>query len=119
MGLERLIMLLSQLEQEKTAGPDLFVAALNQDAVALSYGLVQALRLNGRWAEMEYQPASLKSKMKRADKLGAARVLILGPDEISQGRAILRDMKTKEQTELSLETIQESLLDIIGKGERN
>ena len=119
MGLERLIILLSQLEREKNQGPDLFVAALNQDAVNRSFGLVQALRLKGCQAEMEYQPASLKSKMKRADKLGAARVLILGPEEISRGQAILRDMKTKEQTELSLETIQESLLDIIGKGERN
>ncbi|MFH1137213.1 MAG: histidine--tRNA ligase [Pseudomonadota bacterium] len=119
VGLERLIMLLSELEQPQAPGPELFVAALDAAAAAASFGLVQGLRRRGVWAEMEYQPGSLKSKMKRADKLGAARVLILGPDEMARGLAILRDMKSKEQKELPLDEIQGRLLDIIGKGERN
>ncbi len=47
--------------------------------------------------------------MKRADRLGAARVLILGADEIQRGTAQLRDMATGEQRETSLEGIVERL----------
>ncbi len=51
---------------------------------------------------MEYTPASLKSRMKRAGKLGAEWVLILGPEEMSRGEGILRNMSTGTQEEVSL-----------------
>ena len=103
VGLERLIMLLAERGGLESSGPDLFVAALDQGAVAEGFRLTQQLRRQGRSVEMDYAPGSLKSKMKRADKLAAGRVLILGPEEMARGEAILRDMTTKAQETVPLE----------------
>ena len=61
--------------------------------------------LEGVRAEMDYSDKSLKSQMKRADRLGAPYVLILGDNELKEGLAVLRNMATKEQFQLPLENI--------------
>jgi histidyl-tRNA synthetase len=50
---------------------------------------------------MEYEGRSLKSQMKRADRLGAALTLILGDDELAAGEVAVKDMKTGEQTRVA------------------
>ncbi len=52
--------------------------------------------------------------MKRADRLGAKRVLIVGDDELAAGKGILRDMGTKTQQEVALDNIVQELKKIIG-----
>jgi len=59
--------------------------------------------------DTDYNGASLKSQMKKADKSGAGHTLILGEQEIKNGKAVLRDMRTKEQAEVSLNNIVEEL----------
>ena len=103
VGLERLTMLLAEQSRAHRPGPDLYVAALDDAAVEASFGLVQATRSSNVTVEIDYQPGSLKSRMKRADKLNAAWVLILGPEELAGGQAILRNMATKEQPFFRLE----------------
>ncbi|HBC27856.1 MAG TPA: histidine--tRNA ligase, partial [Ruminococcaceae bacterium] len=46
---------------------------------------------------------SLKAQMKYADRIGAAYTVVLGDDELSSGRAALKNMKTGEQREVSLD----------------
>jgi histidyl-tRNA synthetase len=55
---------------------------------------------------MEYAGKSLKSQLRRADKLGARRVLILGGDELARGIAQLRDMAAGTQEEVPLADIE-------------
>lgn len=102
MGMERLIMLLSEDQDLDSKGPDLFMASLDETAQELAFKLTNDIRGRGFWVEMEYTPASLKSRMKRAGKLGAEWVLILGPEEMSRGEGILRNMSTGTQEEVSL-----------------
>jgi len=45
--------------------------------------------------------------MKKAGRLGAKKVLIVGDDELDSGRGILRDMLTKEQVEVDLKEVVE------------
>jgi histidyl-tRNA synthetase len=59
---------------------------------------------------MEGEARSMKSQMRRADKLKAASVLIVGEDELVKRRVLLRDMTGKLQKEISLETIEAELL---------
>jgi histidyl-tRNA synthetase len=47
--------------------------------------------------------------MRRADKLKARYVLILGEEELKKGRAVLRNMKTKSQEEIPMQGIVETL----------
>lgn len=104
IGMERLILLLDE-EKSFSRHPDVFVATLGEAAQRKGFAVVQELRDRGIFAEMEYEGKSLKSQMRRADKLKSARVLILGEKELQKGKAVLRDMATKEQEEVSLEGI--------------
>jgi histidyl-tRNA synthetase len=102
-GLERLIMLMMEKGTVSVQGPDVFVAALDDAAVKAVFPLVQELRRRGVNVETDYAPSSLKSKMKRADKLGAAEVFIIGPEELSSGTIIRRNMATGAQSDEPLD----------------
>ena len=56
---------------------------------------------------------SLKSQMKRANKLGSKYVLMIGENEIGRGSVILRNMETKEQTEIPIKTVIYDIKNII------
>lgn len=98
IGMERLILLLQQEQAQAQRPPRVFVAALGEAARREGFQLTQQLRRRGLEVESDYEGASLKSQMRRADKLGARHVLILGDDEISRGVVQVRDMINKTQT---------------------
>jgi histidyl-tRNA synthetase len=105
VGMERMVALLEETTASETDSPDLFVAALGEDAEKAAFSWVSSLRKSGLWAEWDYGSKGLKAQMKRADRLGAKRVLIVGNDELSSGRAILRDMISKTQEEVELKSL--------------
>lgn len=100
VGLERLIMLLSQQKTLDMSTPALSVAAFDPTTASIGFKVVQEMRIRGVWAEMEYEHASLKSQLRRANKLGSKWVVILGPEELNNHEALLRDMTTGEQKKI-------------------
>ena len=89
---------------------DLFITALGQNAQAAVLPILSNLREKGVTADMDFQNSSLKSQMKKADRLGARFVLIVGDEEIKNGKGILRNMKTKSQEEILLDNAGDRLL---------
>ena len=63
---------------------------------------------------MAYAPIGLKAQMKRADRSGAKKVLIIGDNELEAGKGVLRDMATKEQKDVPLDSLLETLKKEIG-----
>ena len=61
------------------------------------------LRAAGRRVEMVLGSASQKRAFKDADRAGAARIWVIGPDEVARGSARVRDLKTGEQTDEPLD----------------
>ncbi len=110
LGVERLVMLLSMQERAAASGPEVFVAWVGERARDWAFALAHRLRRGGLSVEMEGEPRSLKSQMRRADKLKALSVLIVGEDELARGKAVWRDMATKRQEEIGLENIETQLL---------
>ncbi len=84
---------------------DVFVACVDESVRSLAFSLVQDCRDGGLIAEMDHQNRSLKSQFKLADKLGAAHVVVLGPDEIAQGEVVLRNMETHEERRVALDGV--------------
>ena len=64
---------------------------------------------------MDYENKSLKSQMKRANRLDAGRVLIVGESELASGSVVLRDMADKTQRDLPVEGLVASLIDIFSQ----
>jgi histidyl-tRNA synthetase len=110
IGVERLVTLLDEGKEQMLMTPQLFVAALGEKAEGRAFNWVSDLRKLGVWAEMEYASKGLKAQMKRADRLGARKVFIVGEDELASGKGILRDMETKGQQEISLEDVVKKLV---------
>jgi len=59
---------------------------------------------------MDHEGRGLKSQMRRADKLGARFVAILGEDEMAKARWTIRDMKGSTQEEVGLEAAAAHLI---------
>ena len=106
MGLERVLMLQEQqgvsLPEPRVA--DVYVAALGADARIPALALAQRLRDVGLRAEMDHTGRSLKAQFKHADKLGAPRLVMVGGDELARGTVRVRDMQTREEIEIPLES---------------
>lgn len=113
IGMERLIALLPQNKDDFTARPDLFLAALGEEAQAAAFALGNRLRLRGLWVEMDYAGKSLKSQMKRADKFGSRYALILGEKEMAEKKAFLRNMSESTQETIDFADWEETLLKTI------
>ncbi|MCI5148970.1 MAG: histidine--tRNA ligase, partial [Candidatus Electrothrix sp. MAN1_4] len=105
MGMERMVLLMQQQEgeQEGQGGADIFVAALGEQAIQFASPLVHELRKLGLQAAMDYSNRSLKAQMKQAGRCKAGFTLIVGEQELEQGRGVLRNMNTQEQSEFALQ----------------
>ena len=108
VGMERLVSLLPK-DKVFVSYPHLFIAALGEEPFKEAYRIINQLHLDGIRAELDYEGKSLKSQMRRADKLKARYVLILGEDELKRGKAALRNMETKSQEEISIDKLLEIL----------
>jgi len=115
MGIERVLMLLDALEQDELLleieeeVPQIFVACLNKSLSLQAFGVTRSFRDAGIRAEMDHQGRSLKAQFKYADKLGAKFIAILADDELARGVLKLRDMATKEEWEVPLDSAAEAL----------
>jgi len=101
LGVERAVSLMDT-KNLQSPRPDLFIAALGQEAVAFTLPLVHELKSSGIRVDTDYAGGSLKSQMKKADKCGAPHTLIVGEEEIRLQSAVLRNMRTKQQVPVSL-----------------
>ena len=108
IGLERLALMLGEQSIE-TPRPELFIATLGEAATNTGFSMLTRLQRRGIPVEMEYTGKSLKAQLRRADKLKARRVLILGEDELQRGVSQLRYMDESRQEEVELDSL-ESLL---------
>jgi histidyl-tRNA synthetase len=109
MGVERLTTLLGMQETVPSSGPFCYVVWAGEKARDWAFPLVHRLRQKGLSVEMEGGARSLKSQMRRADKLKAASVLIVGDDELAKGKAVWRNMASKQQEEVSLDSVEAEL----------
>jgi histidyl-tRNA synthetase len=117
VGMERAVSLMEMQAAPEGKKPDLYVAALGEEAGRISFQWSHSLRKRGFWVETEYRPRGLKAHMKRADRLGARKVLILGDNELQAGYVVLRDMETKAQEDLGLDRLIETLVSRLSRSE--
>jgi histidyl-tRNA synthetase len=113
VGFDRLAELAALNVRVPIQKPNFFVAALGAESRTLAFEWICRLGLEGVRAEMDFSDKSLKSQMKRADRLGAVYTIILGDNELKQGTAILRNMENKEQISVPLDNIIQTVKNII------
>lgn len=102
IGFDRLVEVAGLCRSDFIKKPDIFVAALGERSMNEAFQWICQFGSQGIVAEMDFTGKSLKSQMKRADKMDAPYVLIVGEKELDEGSVILRNMATKEQMSIPI-----------------
>jgi histidyl-tRNA synthetase len=100
-GIERIILSLPEGAATQPH-PAVFVVSTGPATAEAAMLAARSLRSAGLAAEIDYRGGSVKSQLRRADKLQARVALIVGDDELARGAAGLRDLEKKEQREVPL-----------------
>jgi histidyl-tRNA synthetase len=114
LGIERALLAMAEPAASFEPGLGIFVAALDAAALDFVLPLAHRLRAGGIRVEVEHRGGSLKSQLKRGDKLRARLAIIVGESEVAARRVQLKDLATSQQIEVAeadLEAKVRQLLD--------
>ena len=100
IGLTRLFYVLDEqglLNPELPSAPaDALVLPMTENTAA-AVALAESLRENGIRVQLYGEQKKFKQKMSYADKLGVPFAVLLGEDELAQGKCAVKDMRTGQQ----------------------
>ena len=113
-GVERLALLSGSAP--RLAPPVVLIALPDADGGMSTettlFALASAIRKQGQRVDMPFS-GNLGKQLKRADKLGARYVGILGADEAARGVIVLRDMQDGSQTDIAIDHAARHFSDLI------
>ncbi|MCG2708935.1 MAG: histidine--tRNA ligase, partial [Thermodesulfovibrionales bacterium] len=108
IGMERLVEIIKNVNPEFCIpAPKIFIAAIGKKANAEGLLIAEQLRAKYIQAELGYDSASLKSQLRRADKLGSNYVFIIGDDELQSGMIKWKNLKDSSQGEIGIKNATE------------
>ncbi|MEM3396677.1 MAG: histidine--tRNA ligase [Thermoplasmata archaeon] len=84
---------------------DFFVAFTNQDFYPLAVRIAKMLRNQGFSVEIDLLKRNLEKQFKYADRVGARRVIIIGEEELKEGKVRVKNMETGEQENIELKNL--------------
>ncbi len=104
MGIERLLIVMDKQNCDylKPRKCDLYFATMGDEALEEAMELSNKLREFGYFAEYDIMGRGLKAQMKYANKIGAAFTIVLGENELNEGKAKLKEMESGEESEIRL-----------------
>ena len=104
-------MVIMELLAEKNLIPELvsdiddIVIPLNSDLRSAAVMVAASLRNSGRTVDLVLEDKKMKWAFKHAERIGAARLVLLAPDEWSRKMVKIKDLDTGEESEISLNDI--------------
>jgi len=106
-GMERLLIACDELGitlgDEKSV--DVYIVTLGDAARRWGVSKLPELRANGHSATMDYMGRSMKAQMKDANRENASYAIIVGDNELNEGKFTFRNMKESEESSLSFDEI--------------
>lgn len=110
IGMERITELLKLLSVKDIPVPNAFIATIGEPAGKEGLIIADKLREKGIWVEVGYSGSSLKSQLRRADRLSAGYVFIIGDDEISSGKLKWKRLSDGSQGEMPFQEVYDFLM---------
>jgi histidyl-tRNA synthetase len=112
-GIERLAMMIDAPAAEK---PSVAIVPLGPRAEEAGQRILADLRRAGVAADMAYR-GNMKRRMAKADAAGARFAIILGDDELANGVAGVKELRSGEQNTIQLDRLVDTLADRIAEAE--
>ncbi len=115
LGFERTFLALQAagVSFEEKPACNVYVAVVDRQSNKCNdaaFKIVQALRDAGISADQDHQMRSLKSQFKQADKVGCQFVVVVGPDELSQDKVVLRNMQSHDESQVFVKDVASEVL---------
>ncbi len=111
-GVERLMEMYKEYNSdlgEKV--PELYILSMGFEENKKALEISENLRMAGVTVEKDILERSFKSQMKYADRIKAKNLLVIGENELAEGKAKIKNMETGEEREVALNS--NSILEII------
>jgi histidyl-tRNA synthetase len=113
MGLERLVLLMQELEvaPAESSQADVYLVAVGDEAAVAGFALGESLRdhLPGLRLQVHTGGGSFKSQMKKADRSGAQLALVLGENELAERSVGFKPLRGGEQRSVSQDALADEL----------
>ncbi len=115
LGIERLLLTMEAggVEIPAPEGADAFIAFVGDRAKLAGLKLCRELRLKGLKVEMDDMARNIKGQFKYADRLSVRNTIIIGEDELAEGKVSIKDMESGQQTQVDMDKVFDRL-----KGDR-
>ncbi len=117
MGIERLMMVAeaqgAEFPEKSTC--DIYLAPMGKKAEIAATKLCTLLRDEGFEALTDINGRGLKAQMKYADKIGAKLSCVIGDNELENKKLIIKNMRTGDTYEVSLDNFTEDFYDIVNR----
>jgi len=107
MGLDRLIMLLSEQKKESV---DAFLMNVGNVGIDKIYPIAHQIREQGLKVECNLNNRSFKAQFKFADKIGAKYVCILGDEDLKNGEWTVKNLATGVEKRVKEQNLAITLL---------
>ena len=105
---------LGLIPEEMDASPaSVLVTVFDDDSIIPAFSLATELRLAGINVSCYPTSAKLGKQFKYADRIGARIAMVLGPDEIASGQVSIKDLATREQTNIAREEVPNFVQEIL------
>ena len=108
-GMERINLLIEETQVPRS-GPECFIMHSGGASLVKGVELVNILRAKGISADIDPEVKGFKTQMKRADREHAAYALIIGDNELTSGKASVKNLASGLQEEVEFNAIEGYIL---------
>ena len=110
IGEDRLIEILPDSFRTKASqGISVFILARDAAVRETAAGVADLLRDSGIRTVLQVEPRSMSAAMKYADRIGSTHTVIIGDEEMKEGKVTLKEMKSGHQKRVTRERVVEIL----------
>jgi histidyl-tRNA synthetase len=90
----------------------IYIASINEKVAKYAINIADLIREEDIPCVIDYRFKNLKNQLSKANELGVLITIIVGPQEISQNKIIIRNMVTNEQKTVSFSKLIEEIYKI-------
>ncbi len=114
-GIERLFLALAaqDIALPESPAPDVFMAAIGDEAIRWAFGEAQRLRDSGFQVALDLKGRSMKAQMREANRQNARFTLVVGDDELGSQIATVRRMDARDEVKVPFNALSAFLRDRI------
>ncbi len=114
IGLERLVLVMEGAECPFPEAPkyNLSLVTAGENAVLKATAIAFDLRNEGFSVSIDTVGRSIKAQMKYSNKIGAEYTVVIGDNELEEGKAKVKNMSTGDEKEINLDNFSDEFLKI-------